>query len=337
MAEINIDGFNVGGDQTYIIAEIGSNHNQSLDLAKDTIDAALESGANAVKFQSLNVDKLYLNPSDEIKNLHKRIDLEEEWHYTLADHCKKAGITFHSTPTYFKSLKILEELNVPLYKLASAQIGTFPQLVKKVAEIGKPTIFSTGLTSIQDLDKVVQIFEDANNPNYIILHCNSMYPAPYDRINLGMIPFYAERYGKITGFSDHSDGIATAIGAVAKGAKVIEKHFAIDRNLPVPDAPFSLKPDEFKDLVDNIRIVEQAVMSHSRESIEQEEFAFKETILYRLVANQDLTPGDTLSENHIDFLRNPEGIDCRDAGEYIGKELRKGISKGNLIQKSDFE
>ena len=331
MNKINIDGFEVGGDKTYVIAEIGSNHNQSFDLALESVDAAKESGANAVKFQSLNVDKLYLNPSDSIKELHKRIDLQEEWHQKLNDYCIKKEITFHSTPTYMESIDILEQLNVKLYKLASAQIGTFPQLVNKVASLGKPTIFSTGLTSLSDLDQVVDIFEKNNNPNYIILHCNSIYPAPYDKINLKLIETYQKRYGKIIGFSDHSDGIATAIAAVSLGAKVIEKHFAIDRKLPVPDAPFSLEPDEFKDLVEGIRIAELAVNERDRNEIEKEESAFKQQILYRLVSKNRIEKGSTLKQEDLQYLRNPNGIDCRFEADYLGRNLKETVKSNTLI------
>src|SRR5687767_7014684 len=142
---IKVGDKHIGGDKTFIIAEIGSNHNQDKQLAFESIEAAKESGADAVKFQSLNVEKMYFNPSDDIKKLHKKIDLEESWHRELKEFSEKKELIFFSSPTYLSSVDLLESLDVVLYKLASAQIGTFPQLVRKVAGLGKPTIFSTGI------------------------------------------------------------------------------------------------------------------------------------------------------------------------------------------------
>ena len=177
----------------------------------------------------------------------------------------------------------------------------------------------------------MEIFKKNNNPNYIILHCNSIYPAPYGKINLKMIENYQKRYGKIIGFSDHSDGIATAIAAVSLGAKVIEKHFAINRNLPVPDAPFSLEPNEFKELVDGIRIAELAVNTRDRNEIEKEESEFKQQILYRLVSKSRIQKGETLKQEDLQYLRNPEGIDCRYEADFLGKTLKQTIESNTVI------
>ena len=166
---VAIDGIQVGGDRTYVVAEIGSNHNQSLELALESIDAAADSGADAVKFQSLNVDKLYADPSDDIKALHAKIDLDESWHYRLSDHCKRTGITFFSSPTYLDSIRILEEIDVSLYKLASAQVGTFPQLINAVAALKKPTMLSTGIVTISELQKVLEILEKTQPKVFLLL------------------------------------------------------------------------------------------------------------------------------------------------------------------------
>lgn len=334
---INIDGFEVGGEQTYVIAEIGSNYNQSWDLALESIDAALESGANAVKFQSLNVHKLYQNPSDEIVALHKKIDLAEEWHQTLNDYCKKKGITFFSSPTYLEAVDLLEEIDVPLYKLASAQVGTFPQLIRKVAQQQKPTILSSGIVTQDQLDGVIDIFKQEGNDQYIVLHCNSMYPTPYGDVQLGRINQFQERYNCIVGYSDHSDGVYTAIAAVAKGAKVIEKHFAVDRSLPVPDAPFSLEPADFKQMVEGIRIAEKASGNKDRSELESDEATFKSKILYRLYLKADKKAGETISEDDCNYLRNPSGIDCRDFGKIADKKLKEDTAAGTLLTFEHFE
>ena len=338
MNKIVIDGCEVGGSSTYIIAEIGSNHNQNLDFAFESIDAAAECGANAVKFQSIDVNELYYQPSEQTKALHQKIDMEEEWHGLLSEHCAKKGVTFFSAPTYLRAVDILEEINVPLYKLASAQIGTFPQMVERVAATGKPVILSTGLVTMRELKSIVAIFRRNNNDNFIILHCNSIYPTPYNKVHLNIMNQYKNEFKCIVGFSDHTPGIYAPIAATALGAKVIEKHFALDRTLPVPDAPFSLEPHEFKMMVEGIRAAEQTLISDSREELQPEEKQFKESILYRLVANKQLMSGQKLKADDFKFLRHPSGIDCRDLQKYLdGKATyKKSIQQDVLLYLGDI-
>jgi sialic acid synthase SpsE len=333
MNKIIIDGREIGGKRSYIIAEIGSNHNQSLEFAFESIDAAIESGADAVKFQSIDVDELYYQPSEQTKVLHQKIDMNEKWHRLLSEYCQKKGVTFFSAPTYLKAIDILEEINVPLYKLASAQIGTFPQLVEKVAATGKPVILSTGIVTMRELTKVVEIFKRNDNDKIIILHCNSIYPTPYNNVHLNIMNQYRDEFGCIVGFSDHTPDIYVPIAAATLGAKVIEKHFALDRNLPVPDAPFSLEPNEFKRMVGGIRAAEQAIINGSREEIQPEESQFKNSILYRLVANKPLVSGEFLNKSDFKFLRHPEGLDCRELQNYLdrGATYIRDIPKNQLL------
>ncbi|WP_291726751.1 N-acetylneuraminate synthase family protein [Bernardetia sp.] len=328
------DKYTIGEDKVFVIAEIGSNHNQSLELAYETIDAAKEAGADAVKFQSISVDKLYINPSKETIELHKRIDLPEEWHYLLHDYCKKKDILFFSSPTYLESIDILEELNTPIYKLASAQVGTFPQLVEKVASLHKPTILSTGLVNYGDLEKVVQIFEKAKNDKYIILHCNSIYPTPFERVHLPLMDTYKTMFDCIVGFSDHTTDIFASIAAVARGAKVIEKHFAMSRSLPVPDAPFSLEPEELKHMIEGIRATEKMLKPNVRLDIEQEERGFKNAIATRLVLNKDKKAGDSLQKDDFIFRRNKEGINCSELDSILDKKLNTDVKQFSILKKS---
>jgi sialic acid synthase SpsE len=334
MKQIQIGNKLVGeGQKTFIIAEIGSNHNQSLDLAYKTIDAAIECGADAVKFQSIQVDELYINASEPVKTLHRKIDMEESWHKLLKDYCDKKNIIFFSSPTYLKAVDILEEINVDLYKLASAQIGTFPQMTERVAQTGKPVILSTGIVSYSELENAVKIFLRNKNENFIVLHCNSIYPTPYNKVNLELMDVYKQMFGCIIGFSDHTPGIYVPIAAVAKGAKVIEKHFALDISLPVPDAPFSLEPRDFKAMVEGIRAAEQAVNIDYRIEIQPEEQQFKHSILYRLVVNKLKRQGELFTKEDFEYKRNPEGIDCRNM-EYLLKfngSASRNIVKGELM------
>ena len=338
MSKIDIDGRVIGGDRCYIIAEIGSNHNQSLELAFKSIDAAIECGADAVKFQSIDVNELYYQPSKQVKSLHQKIDKPEEWHGILSEYCTKKGITFFSAPTYLKAVDILEEINVPLYKLASAQIGTFPQMIERVAATGKPVILSTGIVTMKELKSVVNIFKRHNNEKFIILHCNSIYPTPYNKVHLNIMKQYRDEFDCIVGFSDHTPDIYVPIAATALGAKVIEKHFALDRTLPVPDAPFSLEPDEFKRMVEGIRAAEQTLIDDSREKLQPEEYQFKESILYRLVANKSLVSGESVKAEDFKFLRYSEGIDCREMHKYLDSPAyyQKDIYENSLVHAEDI-
>jgi len=328
----------IGGCETFIIAEIGSNHNQSLSLAYESIDAAVECGADAVKFQSLNVDQLYYQPSESIRALHKKIDLDEKWHWLLDEYCRKKGIIFFSAPTYLGAVDILEEINVPLYKLASAQIGTFPQIVEKVAKTGKPIILSTGIVTNSELKEVINLIEKHDNHKTIILHCNSIYPTPYDKVFLPVMASLKKEYECIVGFSDHTLDIFVPLAAVAMGAKVIEKHFALDRNLPVPDASFSLEPTDFKRMVDGIRAIDKSMSSNERINLQEEEFQFKEAIRTRLVSNKKLTKGEVVRLEDFRYLRHSEGIDCRDLGRYIECRAiyRKDIEANKIIYDLDL-
>lgn len=338
MNKVDIEGRLIGGDRCYIIAEIGSNHNQSLELAFESIDAAIESGADAVKFQSIDVDELYYQPSEETKALHQKIDMNEKWHGLLSEYCRQKGVTFFSAPTYLKAIDILEEVNVSLYKLASAQIGTFPQLIEKVAATGKPVILSTGIVTMKELTKVVEIFKHNDNDKLIILHCNSVYPTPYAKVHLNIMNQYRDEFDCIVGFSDHTPDIYVPIAAATLGAKVIEKHFALDRGLSVPDAPFSLEPNEFKRMVEGIRAAEQAITNGSREELQPEENQFKKSILYRLVSNKPLVAGQLVNKSDFKFLRHPEGVDCRELQNYLYGEAvySRDIPKNQLLFTDDI-
>ena len=328
----------IGSGKTFIIAEIGSNHNQSLELAYQSIDAAIECGADAVKFQSINIAELYFQPSESTKALHAKIDLEEKWHFLISEYCKKKRIIFFSAPNYLKAVDLLEKVDVPIYKLASAQIGTFPQIIHKVAKTGKPIILSTGIVTATELEEVIKIFKHHNNHKLIILHCNSIYPTPFENVHLPLMDELRNRYQCIVGFSDHTPGFYAPIAAVALGASVVEKHFALDKTLPVPDAPFSLEPDEFSKMVDGIRSIEKTLIKNERKDLHPNESSFKESIFYRLVSNKSLNKGKLLNENDFHFLRHPEGINCQDLSNLVdaGYKYNKNIPKNTLLRDCDI-
>lgn len=334
---INVNGFEVGGEKSFLIADIGSNHKQDLVLAKESIDAAAEAGANAIKFQSIQLNQLYHNPSFETAAFIKKLEFPEEWHGILSEYCKARDILFFSSPTYSRAVDLLEEIDVPLYKLASAQIGTFPQIVEKVAKLNKPTIFSTGISSYEEIISAVKIFQKFGNNKFMILHCNSIYPVPPERVNMNLMLTYHQMFGNPTGFSDHSIGTRISTAAVAMGASIIEKHFTLDRNLDTPDSnEFAADPIEFKKLVDDIRAVEAAIYGGgNRLEIQEEEKKFKDSILYRLVANRNISKGTSITKENVIFRRDKTGIDCRIFYQSkVPLIADRDISKGTLIQKN---
>lgn len=339
MKTVNVNGFEIGGNRAFIIADIGSNHRQDLELAKESIDAAVESGADAVKFQSIQLKELYLNPDKKTARFIKELEFPEEWHGILKKYCDDKGILFFSSPTYLRSVDLLEEADVPLYKLASAQIGTFPQLIEKVAALQKPTIFSTGIANYDEIIKAVRVFKNHGNDQFIILHCNSIYPTPAEKVNLQLINTYKHMFGNPVGFSDHTDGTHISLASVVLGANVIEKHFTLSRDLGTPDcSSFASDPEEFRLLTSQIRSVERAKNEFKdRMAIQNEEDGFKESIRYRIVANQDIAKGEAISDKKITFLRNVEGIDCRDVAAVIGKRASSNIQSNELISYSNIK
>jgi sialic acid synthase SpsE len=339
MKTIKVNGFEIGGNKTFIIADIGSNHKQNLSLAKESIDAAAEAGADAMKFQSIQLNELYLNPDAQTAAFVKQLEFPEEWHGILNEYCTQKGIVFFSSPTYLKAVDLLEDIDVPLYKLASAQVGTFPQIVEKVVKLNKPTIFSTGIAAMDEVAKAVELFEKYGNDQYIILHCNSIYPTPANRVNMQLMNTYRKLYGNPVGFSDHTIGTHIACAAVSLGANVIEKHFTLDRNLNTPDSnAFASDPQELKLLVHQIRETEAALSPQKeRLTIEVEEQAFKDSLTYRLVAKTYLFKDTKLEKSDLNYLRANIGIDAKDENMFVGKKLNRNIPKDTLVLESYVE
>jgi sialic acid synthase SpsE len=305
-------GRRIGPGRTFVIAEVGSNHMRSLDTAREHIQAAAAAGADAVKFQSIDLKELYHQPSAASRALHDKIDLPEDWHAPLKQHCDQFGVAFLSSPTYLRAVDVLESVNTEIYKLASAQIGVFPQLVQRVAALGKPVVLSTGLVVEKDLERVVKIFRQAGNHQFIILHCNSVYPAPAHIVHLPRMLDFQRRFGCLVGFSDHTRTHTASIAAVAMGAALIERHFTLSRALDSPDAPLSLEPTEFAEFVNAVREAGAICQIEARTSLEPAEAGFKSAIRHTLVALQDIPAGVELTSSVVALKRgNPApGIDA---------------------------
>jgi len=250
----NID---IGNNKTFIVAEIGSNHNHDLNIAKRLIGFASNAGADAVKFQSISLNELYDNPNKSIRELYKKIELQKSFFEKIFNYCKNKNILCFSSPTYLKAIDYLEELDVKLYKIASPQTATFPQLIERIARTNKPTIMSTGYCNEYEIARAVRVFKKYNQ-NLALLHCISEYPTDYKLANLNFIKILKEQHHIPVGFSDHSLGIELSIAAVAMNANIIEKHITLSRNMVGPDHHFALEPSEFKNMIRAIRNIEFA-------------------------------------------------------------------------------
>lgn len=249
-----------------VIAEVGSNYNTDIELAKKYIYAARDSGADAVKFQTLRKDKLVapktlLNETwadNPVYHGFSNLELHDDWHYTLKSTADECGIEFISTPFYLEAVDLLEKVGVTTYKIASGDI-TFLPLLETVGRTGKQVILSTGASSLKDIEKGLNVLASAGSAEVVLLHCVSNYPPCWDEMNLRAMVTLKEEFDLPVGISDHTPGNIIPIAAVALGASVIEKHVTFDRSLPGPDHPFSMTTGEFADMVHQVRLLEQAL------------------------------------------------------------------------------
>lgn len=345
-AEFKIGGFTIGDNNpTFIIAEIGNNHNGSLELAKKLIDEAAKAGANCAKFQMRSMGKLYKNSgtSDASEDLGaqytldllSRFQLNNKDIFAAFDYCKKIGIMPLCTPWDHESLKLLDEYGMHGFKLASADL-TNHDLLEAMARTGKPIIASTGMSSEAEIIDAVALLRRFN-ARFILLHCNSTYPAPFKDVNLN----YLDRLKKIgscpIGYSGHERGIAVAIAAVANGARVIEKHFTLDRNMEGNDHRVSLLPPEFKAMVEGIREVEQALGSNDTRKISQGEMMNREVLAKSLVINCDLQIGQKITAEMVEIRSPGKGLSPYRKTDLIGKIARHDFKAGDFFYSSDID
>lgn len=338
--QIIIDEKEIGGKKTFIIAEIGSNHNQDINLALELIDVAVKCEADAVKFQSIKPEKIYVmdDLSQEDKDLLNKIRLDESWYKNLRDYCKKKNILFFSSPTYIEAIDLLIKHSVKLMKIASPQTYGFPQLIEKVGETGLPTIMSTGYCTYEEIQRAIDVFKKTGNTQLILLYCVPNYPTSPENVNLNIIDILAEKYGIIPGFSDHALGYHITVAAVAKGAKVIEKHLTLSRDLNGPDHYFALEPEEFKEMVKAIRDIEKTFTKSNDIKLRPFELDYRKEIEMRICAKEKIDRGEMVTSDKIMYLRNKEGlgISSWDEDKIIGKKTEKKINKYDFLKYSDF-
>jgi N-acetylneuraminate synthase len=329
----------------YIIAEIGLNHQGDVKIARKLIDYAVEAGADAVKFQKRDLKKLYKKSVIEHseKEEHgsqytfghiKNTELSKKEMRDLQKYALKRGVDFLCTPWDEESLKFLSKLGMSAYKVASADMFNL-KLIKQIADLNKPMIISTGMSYVSEIEQLVS-YLNSLKAKYVILHCNSTYPAPYHDINLKFINVMKNKFGCIVGYSGHEQGIAVATAAVAMGASVVEKHITLDRGMTGPDHRASLEPEEFKEMVKQIRIVESAMGSGIRFP-SRGEYLNRETLSKSLVAARDLNIGDTLTMDCIDIKSPGKGTSPLKLNYFLGKKIvGRKIKKDDYLLESDI-
>lgn len=329
------------GQPVYIIAEISANHNQSIDKAVKLIEAAKDSGADAIKLQTYTADTMTIDCKNEYfkikgtiwegKNLYRLYQeafTPWEWHPKLKMICDKIGLDLFSTPFDSTSVDFLERMNVPAYKIASFEIVDIP-LLKKVANTGKPVIMSTGMATLEEVDEAIQAVYNSGNNQLALLKCTSAYPAPPDEINLKTIEYLLRVYNVPVGFSDHTLGSAVAVASIAVGSCIIEKHLTLDRKDPGPDSGFSTEPAEFKAMVGDIRTVEKALGKVTFEITEKE----KENKIFRrsIFIVKDIKKGESFSNENVRSIRPGYGIHTRYLDQISGKKALRDIKRGTPL------
>lgn len=332
--------FNKNDKLTFIIAEIGVNHNGSVELAKKMIKSASECGVDAVKFQTFKSEELVTenartadyqeentNENSQLKML-KKLELTFEDFKELKDYASKCNMIFISSPFDVNSVDLLETLDVPLYKLGSGELNNF-ELIDYVQKTNKPIIISTGMATLDEIKETYDFIE--NKDNLIILHCITGYPTSFEEANLNFIKTLQKEFDVLIGFSDHSPGIELPIAAVALGACVVEKHFTLDKNLEGPDHKASLNPKEFKAMVDAIRNVEVA-MGDGVRKFSDNELEIKKVARKSIVLNQDVSKDMIIERGMLSIKRPGTGIPPKFIDDVVGKKLIKDLKSNNVLK-----
>ena len=350
MIRVKIGDRNIGeGEPCFIVAEIGVNHNKDIGLAQKMIRAAKDAGADAVKFQTWKTENIILEDVEmagyQKENLKenksqfemlKELELPSEWHFELKEYTEELGLIFFSTMEDKESIDFLiNELKIPLIKVGSGDLTNYP-LLKYTARFKKPMVLSTGMATISEIDEAVRTVLNEGNDNIVLLQCTTQYPCPYEDINLRAILSLKEAFKTIVGFSDHSLGIECAVAAVSLGAKYIEKHFTLDRNLPGPDHKASLEQEEFKRMVDAIRNTEKALGDGIKRPMSSE-LKNKRIVTRKIVAARDIKKGEVLNEENITFKRANEGLMANYYKLIEGKKAKKTIKLDEPINLSEIE
>lgn len=327
-------------NHTFIIAEMSANHCGDIKLAKEIITTAKEIGADAIKIQTYTADTLTINCNnpdfiindpkslwykETLYSLYQKAYTPWEWQKELKEYADQIGIEFFSTPFDISAVDFLETLNVNYYKIASFEAIDIP-LIEYTASKGKPMIISTGICTEEEIWEAINACKKVGNNNITILKCTSSYPAPLEKMNLLTIPDMINKFGVTIGLSDHSMNIETVVAAVALGAKVIEKHFTLDRSLGGADAGFSLNTQEFKEMIQAVRNTEK-LLGKIDYSINQNNRKFARS----LYAVKDIQQGEIFTAENIRSIRPNNGLHPRYYNEILGKTALQDIPKGTAL------
>lgn len=340
-----IDGFPVGGSRVFVIAEIGNNHNGSINLAKKLVDAAIAAGADCAKFQLRNRTALYRSKADGsraedlgveyIQDLLDKVELSLDEHRKLREYCAEKGIIYLCSPWDDASVEVLAGFQVPAVKIASADLCN-PYLIAKAATLGKPLILSTGMSFEPEIIRTIEQLRTLGTP-FALLHCNSAYPAPEGDIQLAYIKRLKELHGLI-GYSGHERGIAITLGAVALGAKLVERHITLNRGMEGPDHLASLEPTEFRQLVDGIRQLELALpWQGPGRHTSQGELLNRENLGKSVLASRPIGQGEILTQEMLRVASPGQGLAPYRLHELIGKPAIRNIGQGDFLFESDLE
>jgi N-acetylneuraminate synthase len=343
MSDIYINKRKIGPDQPpYVIAELSANHNGSLEKALETISAAKQAGADAIKLQTYSADTMTLDCSGDdfqikgglwdgynLYQLYKEAQTPFSWHKAMFAHAEKIGITCFSTPFDETAVDLLEDLNAPAYKIASFEATDIP-LIKYVASTGKPMIISTGIANLEEIEETVQAARDAGCKNLILLHCISSYPAPIEQFNLRTIPDLRSHFNTEVGLSDHSLDHTAAIVATTLGASVVEKHFILDRKEKGPDSEFSIEPLELQQLCQYTRDAWRSLgqAGYERKPAEEANARFRRSVYFV----NDLKAGDIIQAKDIRRVRPGLGLPPKYEVELIGKTVAQDITAGTATR-----
>ncbi|AWW32223.1 pseudaminic acid synthase [Echinicola strongylocentroti] len=323
----------------FIIAELSANHNGSLETALETVKAAKRAGADCIKLQTYTADTITIDSKKpdfliqgtiwEGKNLY---DLYQEaytpweWHKAIFESAKREGLLCFSSPFDLTSVDFLESLNVPAYKIASFEITDIP-LIEYVASKGKPVIISTGIATEEDISLALDACRRMGNNDIALLKCTSSYPAPINEANMVMVKDLADRFGVISGLSDHTMGSTVPIVATSFGAKIIEKHFILDREIGGPDAPFSMNEEEFTQMVKAVREAESAIGKVSYELTEKQKKG--RDFSRSLYVVEDIKEGNLITEKNVRSIRPGFGLHPKYYGDILGKKVNRSLERGD--------
>jgi pseudaminic acid synthase len=329
------------GFPVYIVAEISANHNQNFDRAVRLVEAAKQAGADAIKVQTYTPDTMTIDCDSEpfqirgtlwdgrtLYDLYREAYTPWDWQPRLKQIADELGIVFFSTPFDITAVDFLEEMGVPMYKIASFENVDLP-LLRKVAETGRPIIMSTGMATLGEIDEAVRVIRGTSAAQLALLECVSAYPAQPEEMNLRTISNLSKVFHLPVGLSDHTLGTAVPVAAVALGACIVEKHFTLSRDIPGPDSAFSLEPCEFREMVQSIRVVERALGQVCYDITEHE---FASRILRRsLFVVQDVKAGEMFTAKNVRSIRPGHGLHPRYLEEVVGRHASRDIERGTPL------